>query len=270
MNMRLMSIASGSGGNCTYIGSDNTHILIDAGVSRKRICEGLQKADLSIKDIDAVFFTHEHSDHIAAAGVLARNDGIAYYTTKKTTEEILKKKSLGSIDKDLFNIINKNSDIVIGDLIINPFAVSHDAADPVAYTVRHTDDATKKIGVVTDLGEYNESQINMLKNCRILLAESNHDKKMLEVGPYPYETKQRIMSRYGHLSNDDCSDLINHLLHDNIKTLLLGHLSKNNNYELLAYETVRHGIDSGEHEYRANDFDIRVASSDKPSEIIEI
>ena len=108
MNMRLMSIASGSDGNCTYIGSDNTHILIDAGISRKRICEGLKQLDLSIKDIDAIFFTHEHSDHIAAAGVLARNDVIAYYTTEKTIEEILKKKSLGSIDRELFNTI-KNS-----------------------------------------------------------------------------------------------------------------------------------------------------------------
>lgn len=270
MNMRLMSIASGSDGNCTYIGSDNTHILIDAGISRKRICEGLKQLDLSIKDIDAIFFTHEHSDHIAAAGVLARNDAIAYYTTEKTIEEILKKKSLGSIDRELFNTINKNSDILIGDLIVSPFGISHDAADPVAYTVKHAEDLSKKIGVVTDLGEYNESQIEILQNCGILLAESNHDRKMLEVGPYPYETKRRIMSKYGHLSNDDCSDFVNHLLHDNMKTLLLGHLSKNNNYELLAYETVRHGIDSGDHEYRANDFDICVANSDKPSDIIVI
>ena len=268
--MKLSSISSSSKGNCILVENNNSSILVDVGISRKKAEEGLEFFGKKPENIDGIVITHEHSDHIKGLGVFLRKYQVPVYATEGTINCILNNKTVGKVDSDLFNVIKPDRDFSIKDIELLPLHISHDAADPVAYTVKHAEDLSKKIGVVTDLGEYNESQIEILQNCGILLAESNHDRKMLEVGPYPYETKRRIMSKYGHLSNDDCSDFVNHLLHDNMKTLLLGHLSKNNNYELLAYETVRHGIDSGEHEYRANDFDIRVTNSDKPSDIIVI
>ena len=149
--MRLCSIASGSSGNCIYIGSDNTHILIDAGVSRKKILEGLAAADLSVNDISAVFVTHEHSDHIKGLGVLTRKDKVPVYSTRGTRDGIFEAGTLGELPGELFRVIEPDSDICIDDLQIHAFRVSHDAKEPVAYTVTCGE---KKAGVITDLGYY--------------------------------------------------------------------------------------------------------------------
>ena len=130
--MRMMPIASGSSGNCIYVGSDDTHILIDAGISRKKIEEGLNSIDLSLKDIDAVFVTHEHIDHIKGLGVMSRKDGIPIYSTPGTINGIAATTSLGDIDNSYYNTIKADSDTRIKDLVIHSFGVSHDANEPVA------------------------------------------------------------------------------------------------------------------------------------------
>lgn len=265
--MRMMSIASGSSGNCIYIGSDNTHILIDAGISRKRICEGLRTAGLSIADIDAVFLTHEHSDHVKAAGIIMRNDEINFYSTAGTLDRVARDKSTGLIDPDLLNVIKRDKDLTIGDLVIHPFPVSHDAADPVAYTV--SCDNTK-VGVVTDLGVFDERIVNEMSGCRAFLAEANHDVRMLQAGSYPYQLKNRILSNKGHLSNESSGDLISKILNDSVDTILLGHLSKENNYEPLAMESVCQTIDNAPCRYNSRDFKIEVAKRDEPSLIINV
>ena len=265
--MRMMSIASGSSGNCIYIGSDNTHILIDAGVSRKRICEGLRGAGLSIADIDAVFLTHEHTDHVKAAGIIMRNDEIPFYSTAATLDRVVRDSKTGYIEADLLNVIKKNEDITIGDLCIRAFGVSHDAADPVAYTVKNND---CKMGVVTDLGCFDDTVINTMSGCRAFLAEANHDIRMLQAGPYPYNLKSRILGKKGHLSNETSGDMISRLLNDSVEAVFLGHLSKENNYDLLALETVAQTIDGSETKYRGKDFNIEVARHDEPSSVIEV
>lgn len=264
--MRLCSIASGSSGNCIYVGSQKTHLLIDAGISGKRIEAGLNELGMKTSEMDGILITHEHSDHICGLGVMARKCGIPIYATPGTIEAIQKAKSLGSIDKDLFCEIESDRDFTLGDVTISPVAISHDAAQPAAYIVGQGE---KSIGVITDLGKYDQYIIDRLQGLDVLLLEANHDIHMLEVGNYPYYLKQRILGDRGHLSNELSGRLLCHLLHDKFKTVLLGHLSKENNYEKLAYETVRLEIAMGDNPYKGDDFPIYVAKRDVISQIIE-
>ncbi len=263
--MRLMTIASGSSGNCTYIGSDNTHILIDSGISRKRILEGLKKADLSINDISAIFITHEHWDHISGLRVLTKNLDVPVYASKGTIDGIISSKSGNEINKDILNVIPYGI-TGIGDISIDMFSVSHDANEPSAYSFTCNG---KKAAVVTDLGFYNDSIKEKIKDVNALVLEANHDVNMLMVGPYPYYLKQRVMGNRGHLSNETCGRLLSQIIHDDMKNVLLGHLSKENNYTELAYQTVANEIDLAENEYKASDFNIGIASREQASAIIE-
>ena len=181
--MRMMSIASGSSGNCIYVGSDNTHILIDAGVSRKRIVEGLHKADIDIKDISAILVTHEHSDHISGLGVVSRKDEVPIYASAGTIDGILAQSSIGKMPEGLCHSVEADRDFKINDLTVHPFRVSHDANEPYAYSVECDG---HHMGVVTDLGKYDDYVISNMKNMEALLIEANHDVRMLQVGSYPY------------------------------------------------------------------------------------
>lgn len=265
--MRMMTIASGSSGNCIYIGSDHAHVLIDAGISRKRIADGLKVADLSLSDIDAVFITHEHSDHIKGLGVMSRKDEIPIYSTSGTIDGILGTSSLGTMDQEIFHTLNPDTDIQIKDLNVHAFSVSHDANQPVAYTVSCDN---KKAGVITDLGYYDDYIVSNLLGSDAMLVEANHDVNLLQVGSYPYYLKQRILGKKGHLSNETSGRLISSLLQDNVKHIMLGHLSKENNYDKLAFETVRLEIDMSDNIYKASDFDIEVAKREQPSKIMTL
>ena len=205
--MKLCSIASGSSGNCIFAGSEMTSLMIDTGISGKRIEEGLNV--------------------------------------------------IGHTDVD-FNI---------GDITVSPIAISHDAAQPTAYILRQPG---KSMAVMTDLGKYDSYIVDKLQNLDVLLLEANHDVHMLQVGAYPYYLKQRILGERGHLSNEVSGQLLSEILHDNFKTVILGHLSKENNYEKLAYETVRLELDMADNPYRAADFPIQVAKRDSVSQMVEI
>ena len=265
--MRLCSIASGSSGNCIYAGSDATHLLIDAGISGKRIEEGAASLGLHLKEIDGIFVTHEHADHISGLGVLARKYAIPIYATAGTIEAIKKTASLGKIDEDLFHCIRADEKCLIKDLSLYPIRTSHDAAEPVAYSISHD---KKKIGIITDLGCYNEYTVACLKDSDVLYLEANHDINMLQVGPYPYYLKQRILSDRGHLSNEMSGKLLSRLLNDHMQAVVLAHLSKENNLPELAYETVKVEIMMSETGYKAEDFPIYVAKRSEVSQMIEI
>ena len=265
--MRMCSIASGSSGNCIYIGSENHHILIDAGISGKRVEAGLKELSLYGKDIDGILLTHEHSDHIKGLGVLARKYEIPVYATPGTAAAVKRMSSLGKIEESLFQNIHADQEFEIGDLRISPFAISHDAAEPVAYRVACGE---KTAAVATDLGVYTDYTVDHLKGLDALLLEANHDIHMLQVGAYPYYLKQRISGDRGHLSNESAGKLLCEVLHDDIKAVFLGHLSKENNYAELAYETVKLELMLGDTPYKPGDFPMEVAGRDACSACIEI
>ena len=265
--LELCSIASGSSGNCICIGNDNEHVLIDAGISGKRIENGLAEFDLKAQDMSAILITHEHIDHIAGLGVMARRYHLPIYATEKTIEAIKKVKSVGKIDDELFHPISAGDEFNIGSLNLKSIHISHDAADPVAYRVDYND---KRMAVITDLGTYDDEIVGQLQGLDALLLEANHDVHMLQTGIYPYPLKQRILGDRGHLSNEISGQLLCELLHDRFGTVMLGHLSKENNYEELAYEAVRLEITMGDNPYKAEDFPIYVAKRDIASPVIRV
>ncbi len=265
--MRLMSIASGSSGNCIYAGNDTTHILIDTGISKKRVEEGMKSINLSPSDLNGIFITHEHSDHISGLGVISRKYNIPIYGTPETIQAIKSYKNLGHIDNDLFVEIQPDTHIIINSLDIKPFSISHDAANPVAYRI---EDEKSKVAVATDMGTYNDYIISNLEGLNGLVLESNHDVRMLQTGSYPYYLKQRILGNKGHLCNEMAGRLLDIILHKDMKKVFLGHLSKENNYEELAFESVRMEINLSDSEYKADDFDISVAKRDRVSVCAEI
>lgn len=265
--MKFCSIASGSSGNCIYVGEENTHILIDAGISKKRIEEGLDEIGIEAEKINAILVTHEHSDHIQGLGVFCRKYKIPIYATKGTLTGIQSYKSLGKMPEGLYHTIQIDEDFWIGDLKIHPFAISHDANEPAAYRLESHE---KAVAVATDLGKYDEYIVDNLKKLNALLLEANHDIHMLEVGPYPYPLKRRVMGNQGHLSNELSGRLLCDILHDDLKYVLLGHLSKENNYAELAYETVKLEMALGKHSYDASDLSLQVAKRDHISEVITV
>ncbi len=264
--MNLCSIASGSSGNCIYTGTENTGILIDAGISARRIEQGLASIDRDLKEIQGIFISHEHSDHIKGLGVLARKYQIPIYGTKGTIDAVKSMSCLGTIDEELYHRICPEQEVHIGDLTVKPFRISHDAAEPVAYRL---ESGKKSAAVATDLGFYDQEIVDKLQKLDVLLLESNHDIHMLQVGGYPYPLKQRILGDRGHLSNESAGKLLCQLLHDDLKAVFLGHLSKENNYEELAYETVKLEIAFGSEKYKPDDFPIEVAKRDYVSRMIE-
>ena len=264
--MRLCSIASGSSGNCIYVGSDNTHLLVDAGISGKRIEQGLDTLKLCAGDISGILVTHEHIDHVKSLGVLARKYAIPIYGTHGTLREVRNMATLGKIPEELYREIHGDEPFEIGDLRVDPINISHDAAEPVAYRVENGD---KSAGIITDLGTYDDYIVNRIQGLDVLLLEANHDIHMLEVGPYPYPLKRRILGDRGHLSNELAGKLLCKILHEKMKAIFLGHLSKDNNFEELAFETIRLEINLGDTKYQASDFMIEVAKREQVSSVVE-
>ena len=265
--MELCSIASGSSGNCIYVGTDATHLLVDVGISGKKTECGLNSIGKSLKNIDGILITHEHTDHICGLGVLSRKYKIPIYATKKTIEAMRSISSLGAIDDELFVPIRADERFSIKDILIDPMHTSHDAVDPVAYRFKY---GNKKIAIATDLGTYNEYTVECLKGMDLLFIEANHDVNMVQVGPYPYRLKQRILGERGHLSNELSGKLLKKIIHDKLQGVVLGHLSKDNNYPELAYETVRVELALGSDIYNEIQCPITVAKRDEVSPLIKI
>jgi len=265
--MRLCSIASGSSGNCIYAGSDHTHLLVDTGISKKRIEAGLKELDVKGEELNGILITHEHSDHIQGLGVFSRRYEIPIYATPGTIRGIKESRSLGRMPEGLLHEIDVDKMFSLGDLNIKPFEISHDAYQPSGYRIESGD---KAVAVATDLGVYDEYTVENLSGLNAVLLEANHDIHMLEVGPYPYPLKRRVMGERGHLSNELSGRLLCDILHDDLKFVMLGHLSKENNYERLAHETVKLEVTLGDNPYKGDDIPITVASRDTVSQIVTI
>ena len=265
--MTLCSIASGSSGNCIYVGSDNTHLLVDTGISKKRIEEGLHSLDIKGEELDGILITHEHSDHIQGLGVFSRKYEIPVYATPGTIDGIRSYSGLGRMPEGLLHPIHTDEPFILGDITVDPFRISHDANEPSGY--RFENDG-KAVAVATDLGKYDEYTVEHLKNLDAVLLEAYHDIHTLEVGAYPYYLKQRILGDKGHLSNELSGQLLCDILHDNLKHIILGHLSKENNYARLAYETVKLEVTLADNDYKGDELHMFVAKRDSVSEAVAV
>ena len=263
--MRLCSIASGSSGNCIYVGSDLTHLLVDTGISKKRIEESLVELEVKGEELNGILITHEHSDHIQGLGVFCRKYEVPIYATKGTIAGICACKTLGKMPEGLFREISSDETFDVGDLTVKPFAISHDANEPTGFRIEQEE---KAVAVATDLGIYDDYIVENLKGLDAVVLEANHDIHMLEVGPYPYPLKRRVLGDHGHLSNELSGRLLCKILHDKMKHVVLGHLSRENNFPELAYETVKLEVTMSNTPFDGNEIPLMVAERDKMSKIL--
>lgn len=259
--MKFCSLFSGSSGNSIFIASRDTKILIDAGLPGKSIEGALKEIDEEPKNIDAIFITHEHSDHIKGVGVMSRKYNIPVYANEKTWEKM--QGLIGNIKEQNIRIIDRKS-LNIKDMDIITYNIPHDAAAPLGYAV-YTEG--KKVCVATDLGNFTEEVKSNIKDADIILLESNHDIEMLKFGPYPYVLKRRILSDVGHLSNEACGNAIVEIMTEKPKRIILGHLSNTNNYPDLAYQTVINILNDNKVKIGEDVF-LSMADRSKPSSYI--
>ncbi len=264
--MNLFSIASGSSGNCIHIGTSAGHFLVDAGISTKRIVAGLASQWISGEDIRAIFVTHEHSDHIKGIVVLVKKYHIPMYGTTETLQRIRQSSQGNTIPAELFHPIQAGETLCFDKLCVRSFSIPHDAVNPVGYTF---EEEGQKIAVATDLGYADESILRQMTEADILYIESNYDRRMLLAGIYPYPLKQRILGEYGHLSNDDAAVVVRTVMSSRLKAVILAHLSKENNYPELAFQTMKNELDFS-WKFNTERPKLIVAKRDEPIEVIEI
>lgn len=261
--IKFCSLYSGSSGNCLYVATSNTKILIDCGVSCKKVTDGLASINSSIEDIDAILVTHEHSDHVQGLGLVSKKFNIPIYANKETWEAMPKQKE--KILEENVNYFENDADFYFKDLVIHPFSTPHDAANPCGFNIHN---GKRKISIATDIGHIDDNLINELDKSSFILLESNYDPEILKVSKYPYPLKQRIAGPYGHLSNQSAGKTAAILMHKELKEVMLGHLSKENNFPELAYQTVVEELmDSN---IDVNTIKLNVASRSNPSKLITI
>lgn len=243
---RFCALFSGSSGNCTYIGAGGRGILIDAGVSARRIKTALAQRGIELSSIDAIFITHEHTDHIAGLRVLAAKAQIPVYLTKGTYEAI---KDNAAVSAGVqFHLLD--GDQPVGELNISHFPTSHDCRESCGYII---DTGRERLAVCTDLGVVDEQVDRALAGCRLVMLESNHDISMLQSNPaYPYPLKRRILSEHGHLSNNACAEELQRVVDAGATRLVLGHLSRENNRPALALQTAAHVLAAAEMQQNAD------------------
>lgn len=257
------SLYSGSSGNSLFVETENTKILIDAGVSCKKIETALADIDVDISSLNGILVTHEHTDHIQSLGTLSKKYNLPIFVNQKTLDSMPKQRD--KIAENNIHIFNSNEKFEIRDLHIMPFSIPHDATDPCGFNIYKD---AKKISIATDLGHINNDIFKKLEGSQFIMLESNYDPNVLKCSPYPFKLKSRIASPTGHLSNEMAGKTISHLLNSGLKKAMLGHLSKESNFPELAYQTVLDELISNN--YNEHHFSLNVASRDKHSQIIKL
>lgn len=231
---RVYPLFSGSKGNCYYVTTGGKGILIDAGRTAKQIEQALQTNNLDPKNIEGIFITHEHTDHIKGVRVFASRYGINVYASQGTLQQMDQQ---GHLTPEKFNSYIINSGAEAGGMIVKPFQISHDCAEGLGYIVETPDN--RRLAIATDTGYLSDEVKTAIKGCDVVIIESNHDVNMLLNGSYPYMLKRRILSNIGHLSNETCSEFLPHLVRSGTTRLLLAHLSQENNMPQIALESAR-------------------------------
>ncbi len=235
--MRFCPLFSGSSGNVSFVEGGGVRLLVDAGLPGKKIALALRERGEDPASIDALLVTHDHSDHVAGVGVFARRFGVPVYANERTWEAMLP--FVGRMPPDLMRVFETGRDFFIGPLNVYPFPTPHDAAEPVGYSIA---DGEVKLTVMTDIGCFNDDLLAAAAGSALLMIESNHDVDMLKAGTYPYPLKRRILGPEGHLSNEGCAEALIRLYGTGVRRAVLAHLSRDNNVEALAVETVRQAL----------------------------
>lgn len=256
--LKFCSLYSGSSGNSSLVQSKNINILVDAGVSGKKIVDALASINVGIENICAILITHEHIDHTQSISTLSKKYNIPVYANKKTWDAMQDKKS--KISNDNICYFNNNKPFNLNDITILPFDIPHDAANPCGFTISDSD---SKLSIATDIGHMTTFILDNIKNSNFLLLEANYEPDVLKCSSYPFHLKERIASPIGHLSNIDAGKTINYLADFGVKNVMLGHLSKENNFPELAYKSVLEQIENKE-------LKLNVASRFSPSEFFNV
>jgi len=254
--IRFSLLASGSKGNAVLVLSPAGKVLIDNGLSFKRLSERAKAVGESLDGLDAVFVTHEHGDHVGGVGVLARKLGVPVYITRETHAHL--PTSVGAIPR--VEHFEAGDAIALDGLVLQSYSVCHDAADPVGFVVEH---GSAKLGIASDLGHTPNLVKTRLNRCQALVIEANYCPDMLQRGTYPPQVQQRIRGRHGHLSNADMTQLLASLLHDGLETVVLAHLSEENN-------TVRHAYEMASRVLEHHPAELFVARQDQPTRVFEV
>ena len=273
MSLSFCSFSSGSSGNCYMVFTETTAVLVDAGISGKRIMKGIDYIQADTDSICALLITHEHIDHVRSVRVLNKKlPNLKTYANEKTWEEID-----DLVPEEKRRVFSADEEFEIGDMTVRPFRTSHDAAESVGFSFYS---GGRQVSIVTDTGYISDDMFAGIRDADILVIEANHDVNMLQVGPYPYRLKQRILGDRGHLSNERAGQLLYSLLHDGLQAVVLGHLSKENNLPELAYEAVRVEVTMAKTEseqkegrscdMKATDFPMYVAERGQVSPVIHI
>lgn len=245
--MRFRNLGSGSGGNSTLVeasqGITTTRVLVDAGFSERELTRRLAVAGCTPADIDAVFITHEHGDHVGRSVSFARRHRIPLITSCGTWRAI----GCEDFDTSLLSLVRGGESIAMGDVELRPFTVPHDAQEPLQLVL---DDGAVRLGIVTDLGCAPAVVAEALQGCQALLLECNHDEAMLRAGPYPPSLQRRILGTHGHLSNEAAAELLLRCLHARLGAVVAAHLSEKNNSPALAREALARVLNCGADDIR--------------------
>ncbi|MBO7658872.1 MAG: MBL fold metallo-hydrolase [Clostridia bacterium] len=241
--MKICTIASGSSGNSTFISDGETSVLVDAGINAKRIGEALADIGEAPENLSALLITHEHSDHISGAGVIARRYKIPIYANVRTMDALVAMKITHKIEPGKLIVFENGVDFIVGTMVVKAFSIPHDAVDPVGFSL--TGCGGTKISVSTDMGCVTEEVMKNILGSAAVVLEANHDLEMLRTGPYPYYLKKRILGKSGHLCNDDAATVAERLAASGTKRIILGHLSSENNLPEKALEAVTAAVYGG-------------------------
>ncbi|QDY84845.1 MBL fold metallo-hydrolase [Paenibacillus polymyxa] len=260
MGISFTVLSSGSTGNATVVRNEDTTLLIDAGLSAKRIDELLKERDLSGEELDGILVTHEHSDHVKGLGAMARKYNLPIYANEKTWSAI--SNAVGQIADDNRRILETGATREFESLRVESFGISHDAAEPVGYSFY---DGSEKLSVATDLGYVSDKVKQAISDADVLVLEANHDVEMLRMGRYPWNIKRRILSDIGHLSNEMAGAILSELLTGRTKRTYLAHLSRDHNMMELAKLTVRGAMEDRGCFYKDSEFRLCDTYYDRPT-----
>lgn len=259
---QFCSLYSGSTGNSSIVQSNKTKILVDVGESAKKIAEALASINVDPFSINAILITHEHSDHVKGLAVFSKKYNVPVYANVETWNAMQKYKE--KLNEENIKTFTFNK-FKIGDIEVNPFPIPHDAANPCGFNLFHDN---KKMSIATDIGHMSKEIITNLSDSSFLLLEANYEPEILKCSSYPYMLKERIKGPNGHLSNSDAGKTISYLVDHGLNQVMLGHLSKENNFPELAYKTVVEELI--EHNYNENSLSLSIANRYETSPIIDV